>query len=175
MLLVMRLESNQPLFSFHAYAYSQMEDCDLAEIMSHRAFRECGALFGIEADIDDFLRRVDHGDPERERKGPTPSIPQGWRYEPAPDGIGVLAPADKFAAEEPTLPFTAAAAEKSLTVGHPATALLGIRRTLWTDLNIFDDEITERLAPTWIRAYEALGRPLLAQIVRARLAGKNGD
>lgn len=100
-------------------------------------------------------------------RGTPPSFetPPGWRHEPGTDGIGVLAPVDAFADEQPEPTATtataaadraAADAERLLDAGAPASAL-------WLVKEVFarSHEPGRRfgeLRPLWTRAYADLGR-----------------
>jgi len=100
----------------------------------------------------------------------TPDVPPGWRFEPAVDGVGVLAPAALFAPASPDvdvdvdadcdLSAVVAAARRHLADGHPASALLVARAALFE--NWYIAGCFETLRPVLERAYLDLGRPLLA-------------
>jgi len=90
-----------------------------------------------------------------------PSVPEDWLYEPAPDGVGVLAPAKAFSPEGP-IDLQARAPSESILIaqgalddGFPATALLAAR-------SLYDDDPDSRAGQCMKRAYRALGRDLLA-------------
>ncbi len=98
-----------------------------------------------------------------------PSCPAGWRYVATADGSGVLAPSSAFddevlAREGDALDDVAAAAERALLRGRPATALLRIKEACWRSPE--SEALRIRLCKTWIAAYEALGRPQLADVIR---------
>ncbi|MEU6711231.1 hypothetical protein ABZ897_07080 [Nonomuraea sp. NPDC046802] len=93
-------------------------------------------------------------------------VPDGWRHENGDDGIGVLAPADAYADEEPYVswqssPFdlVLAAASQLLDDGHPASALLGLKDTFVNGPPCYFAD----LKPLWARAYRDLGRPGFAE------------
>jgi hypothetical protein len=93
-------------------------------------------------------------------------VPTSWRYEPGQDVVGVLAPADAFAGQEPVVarveldePLEPALvdAARHLDAGYPATALLGLKDTfVYTPVCYFP-----KLKPLWARAYRDLGRSQL--------------
>jgi len=102
-----------------------------------------------------------------------PPAPDGWSYLPSADGIGVLAPAGLFAPEKPmeigyNVDFAEClqAAEQAMRSGHPATALYVLREAYW--YNWTEQQALESLSPATIDAYQALGRPLLAESARKR-------
>jgi hypothetical protein len=111
-----------------------------------------------------------HPDPARGVDSDEPihyDVPAGWRHRNSADGVGVLAPADMFADRDPVIaqndeikPVLADAADL-LDAGYPASALLGIRETYHHSGGCYLGE----LAPLWERAYHALGRPQLADVV----------
>lgn len=65
----------------------------------------------------------------RSRQKLEPEVPLGWRWEPAPDGLGVLAPAERFAPSPPIISSKARPADlvkqarALLRAGHAASAL----------------------------------------------------
>jgi hypothetical protein len=90
-----------------------------------------------------------------------PTIPEGWWYERARDGVGVLAPAESFSPDGPIdleahVPSEAILiADDALEAGLPAAPLLAAR-------SLYDDDHTSRAGQCMKRAYRALGRDLLA-------------
>ncbi|MBE7380850.1 MAG: hypothetical protein F6J95_005520 [Leptolyngbya sp. SIO1E4] len=110
------------------------------------------------------------------RRAVIPAIPDGWRYEPTSDGVGVLAPAHTFSpnheadsacdyeiqAVESDLQTILRKAEIALEQGYPATALAIIRESYWQQ---YDVDNFNQYAPLWSQAYADLGRPLLADTV----------
>ncbi|GAA2397588.1 hypothetical protein GCM10010191_00290 [Actinomadura vinacea] len=92
-----------------------------------------------------------------------PAVPSGWRHVPGRDGtgVGVLAPADAFAAQGPVnsgeLDEILAGADRLLDAGFPASALLEL-----TDAFHDDPDRFAGLHPLWARAYRDLGRPRFA-------------
>ena len=102
---------------------------------------------------------------------PVPHVPDGWRFVPTFDGIGVLARMEAFGVEHEALdPEDADAidevvelAEHALVAGHPASALCVIREALGRHWRI--EEAVAALLPTMERAYRALGRPVFADLV----------
>lgn len=89
-------------------------------------------------------------------------VPEGYRYEPAADGVGVLAPRWAFASDVPRLDHRSAHATLDLTIraylgaGFPGTALSICKAAM----------AGAELDPTFVEAmrgsYIALGRPLHA-------------
>lgn len=110
--------------------------------------------------------RPDPGDPRitpgaRSRLACVPHVPEGYRFEPACDGVGVLAPIRYFgdldvaplSRDERGLDREARA---HASAGQHATALLALRQ--WRPLRPEARGIVERMG----EAYEALGRPMHA-------------
>ncbi|MGH8792829.1 MAG: hypothetical protein ACRDXX_09295 [Stackebrandtia sp.] len=85
-----------------------------------------------------------------------PTIPPGWRYEPAADGIGVLAEATAFAPASTTADPEwggdehLAHARRLLAAGYPASAL-GVLKATYPEREVMR---------TMREAYQALGRTL---------------
>jgi hypothetical protein len=109
--------------------------------------------------------------PDRNGLPVPPFIPVGWRHVLSSDWIGVLAPASAFQTHAgPSVTVNTppenvvAAARAALDAGFPATALLDLREAYWLHRHdqrrLYVDVLAE--------AYEALGRPVLAEIVRRR-------
>jgi hypothetical protein len=99
------------------------------------------------------------------------AVPGGWRFEPTTDGIGVLAPAEKFApgpfasfTRETTAKQHVAAVDKAIKAGFPATALYYLRENAW---QWSWKKCTQRERLTDV--YELLGRPSLAKVNRERI------
>jgi predicted DNA-binding WGR domain protein len=100
-----------------------------------------------------------------------PDVPKGWRFEPGPDGIGVLAPSDAFGRkhfdEFRARDATDAACEEAdrlLAAGAPAGALVLAKRVRRWD---GDDAA---IISVMRDAYRALGRTMHAQRADAWLA-----
>ncbi|MEO1400626.1 MAG: hypothetical protein AAFV72_05150 [Cyanobacteria bacterium J06635_1] len=108
-----------------------------------------------------------------------PEVPEGWRYEPSSDGVGVLAPVPLFSPEhsafmahfDRSTKLTVAdlsdeiesvleMAQTALDGTYPATALAMIRESYWQIGDSF-----HQYAPLWRQTYLDLGRPLLATAV----------
>ena len=113
-----------------------------------------------------------------------PHVPAGWRFEPAADMIGALAPAELFADEQPFVhlfherfgldrPAAHAAmfeqVKHLLHDGFMGSALVGVRR-LYRD-NLRDPAGTppRQYLELWAEIYAALERPLLEKAVCDRL------
>ncbi|MBV1859634.1 MAG: hypothetical protein KUG77_14570 [Nannocystaceae bacterium] len=99
-----------------------------------------------------------------------PSVPDGWRYEPTSDGVGVLAPEHAFG-DAPSIDVghyaVLAPVERAATValmqGHAATSLWVLREFFAN--NHGGDAVSARAALRLMaQAYRALDRPLLAEI-----------
>lgn len=99
----------------------------------------------------------------------SPAVPDGWRFEPTRDGIGVLAPAACFG-DAPSLDLgyyaELAPVERAATValmkGHPATSLLLLRE--FFAHNHHGDAVAARATLRLMaQAYRSLDRPLLAE------------
>jgi hypothetical protein len=113
-----------------------------------------------------------------------PPTPEGWRFVPCSDMIGTLAPQAAFAAENPhgkaflerAGDDRRAAAEAILAhtramlgAGLPGSALATIRCVYrWRAL--LDDAKVHEMLQLWADVYDALDRPLLAGVVRDRIA-----
>jgi hypothetical protein len=102
-----------------------------------------------------------------------PAVPQGWKYVPSSDGIGVLAPQDTFTPGEiRILDLDESAdmylheARRALDREFPATALYYLREGYWRFWT--DKGKNTTLSVPMIEAYHALGRPTLAKIVKRR-------
>jgi hypothetical protein len=102
-----------------------------------------------------------------------PTVPAGWRYEAASDGVGVLAPAEAFSPDRrdlACLPDGSDTIEQDATrmldAGRPASALLRIREGFWLDK--YEEGLFATIKPVWARAYRDLGRPLLARALDFR-------
>jgi hypothetical protein len=136
-----------------------------------RARRKAEGLAKL-LDIDPFNCKVEKKYRSRKVK---PKIPKGWRLETSWDGIGALAPKDKFAPDfghsdipdfeniDEELNFV----RDFLRRGFPATALWVMRENYWD--SSFNEKYFAQLAPLWAESYEALNRPLLAERVFAAL------
>jgi hypothetical protein len=115
-----------------------------------------------------------------------PPVPEGWRFVPTFDGVGVLAPASAFdpdiedyaaldyAEDDPD--FVLPLGSKALVDGHPATALGILRNSLFRRheasdyVRVLSDEHPKHI-DAMREAYLALNRPLLA----ARLTGVGAE
>lgn len=99
-----------------------------------------------------------------------PRVPEGWRYEPTSDGIGVLAPEDGFGGAPAidvghyaALAPVERAATIALMQGHAASSLWLLREFFAN--NHGGDAVSARAALRLMaQAYRALDRPLLAEI-----------
>jgi hypothetical protein len=122
-------------------------------------------VFGLKPDIEKARLHSGFGDyalPIR------PSVPPHWRYLPSSDGVGVLAPAEKFeprplATVEKHIPdeyFNAA--DKALANNYPATALYYLREGYW--YNWTDEQAAQRFSYRLATVYTELIRPTLADI-----------
>ncbi len=99
---------------------------------------------------------------------PPPPVPKGWRYERTNDFVGILAPCQHFDPHfTPDLvgPNPHRTARGLLRRNSPASALYVLKQhaiDAWRDQS--------KTFPDWLEttanAYEALGRPLLAQSIR---------
>ena len=103
-----------------------------------------------------------------------PTVPEGWRYVPCSDGVGVLAPAEKFHPvcsysmdDRPNVDFVLEASMTHLADGFPATALWLLRECYWRTWTSATDAA---LCRAMIDTYHALGRPSLAAVVDRRIA-----
>lgn len=98
-----------------------------------------------------------------------PDVPDGWRHVPTSDGVGVLAPQERFG-DRPAVDVTyyspLAPVERAATValmqGHPATSLW-ILREFFANNHQGDAVSTRAVLRLMAQAYRALGRPLLAE------------
>lgn len=102
-----------------------------------------------------------------------PVIPQGWKYIPSSDGVGVLAPENAFSPSEiRTLDSSESVdvylreARRALEGGFPATALYYLREGYWESWT--DEGVVTAISVPLIEAYCALGRPSLAQMTKRR-------
>lgn len=92
-----------------------------------------------------------------------PRIPDGYRFEPGPDGIGVLAPADRFgdlhdgAPDSPTSSWCWGRSEALIREDAHAGALVWLKRFRQREPE--DRETVERM----LLCYEALDRPMHAR------------
>lgn len=99
-----------------------------------------------------------------------PSVPDGWRYAPTLDGVGVLAPQGMFG-ETPSLDVgyyaELAPVERAATValmkGHPATSLQ-ILRDFFAHNHAGDAVAARAVLRLMAQAYRSLDRPLLADV-----------
>lgn len=122
-------------------------------------------LVGHRPDPDD--PRITAG--ARSRRPCIPPVPNGYRFEPACDGVGVLAPADSFgdldvsalSHDEDRLDREARA---HASAGMHGTALLLLKQ--WRPLRPEDHGIIERMRDS----YEALGRTMHAARAAVSLA-----
>ncbi|MEM6996164.1 MAG: hypothetical protein AAF721_36995 [Myxococcota bacterium] len=98
----------------------------------------------------------------------TPTCPPGWRHEPTRDGVGVLAPHDTFddrVRDRPeAVASVAAAAGQALDAGKPASALVLLKNASWQSADA--EDLLTPYGDAWIAAYDALGRGVLADVVR---------
>lgn len=99
----------------------------------------------------------------------TPSIPANWLYIPTADGIGVLAPAEKFRNEPLTLIKNLHTpdeflkhADKASHDNFPATALYYLREGFW--LNWTDSTVAQSFSSRMMKTYMELNRPVLARV-----------
>lgn len=108
-----------------------------------------------------------------------PSCPEGWRFVPVKDTIGVLAPADGFGPAIAFERFTASSwdiearaallreftelCEELLQTGYPASVMLGMQ-TVYRE-NPGDASLLD----LWARAYESLGRVIVADVLRDKI------
>ncbi len=112
-----------------------------------------------------------------------PPTPDDWRFVPCSDMIGTLAPRAAFAAENPhrktfleragdDRPAAAEAmlahTRAMLADGLPGSALATIRCAYGWRALLDDAKVNETLT-LWADAYDALGRPILAFVVRDRM------
>ena len=103
-----------------------------------------------------------------------PTVPEGWRHDPSSDGVGVLAPVEKFdpacsysMADRPNASSTLEAASRHATDGFPATALWLLRECYWHTWAPVGDE-TVAVCRAMADLYRSLGRPSLATVVERR-------
>ena len=128
-----------------------------ADLLREAEWELLVTLLGHRPDPDD--PRITPG--ARSRLPCVPHIPEGYRFEPACDGVGVLAPAHFFgdldvaalSRDELGLDREARA---HASAGQHGTALLVLKQ--WRPLRPEDRGIIERMRD----AYEALGRPMHA-------------
>jgi len=128
--------------------------------------RALWARLGIEPDRD--ATRLGPG--ARSQEPIRPQVPAGWRYEPTPNGAGVLAPAECFDPDLPALPDAwdvdahLSQARGLLNAGLAGSAL----RRLY---EAFEHSIGERVGVVQVMrdAYAALDRPFLVSRVDAYL------
>jgi len=125
---------------------------------------------GIEPDPAKADRNYDGGD----GKVVVPVVPDGWRWIPGSDGIGVLAPANEFhpafphsMEDRPNVGLILEAASRYATDHFPATALWLLRECYWRTWSDADDD-TIALCGAMIDTYRSLGRPSLAAVVERR-------
>ncbi len=99
----------------------------------------------------------------------SPEVPSGWRFVATEDGVGVLAPEDAFAQSAVVSGGEAEAgvntARALLGAGSPGSALVVLRELFWAHWS--ERDVALRLLEELAGAYEALGRPLLADISRS--------
>lgn len=103
------------------------------------------------------------------------SPPSGWKYVRTSDDVGVLAESRFFrprprAAAAQDEPELLRLVEADLREGYPASALVQLREWCW---GVPPRGYPKELAPYLTRAYEALGRPVLA-LVCARMSEASG-
>ena len=103
----------------------------------------------------------------------TPNIPANWLYVPTADGIGVLAPAEKFRNEplasikNPHAPNEYLKhADKASLENFPATALYYLREGFW--INWTDTADAQRFSSRMIKTYIELNRHILARVTEQR-------
>jgi hypothetical protein len=127
------------------------------------------ARLGIVPDPAKAGRNYDRGD----GKPVLPTVPEGWCHVPSSDGVGVLAPANKFdpacsysMADRPNVDSVLEDSMRDVADGFPATALWLLRECYWRTAT--DD--TAALCRAMIDTYHALGRPSLAEVVSSRIA-----
>ncbi len=132
---------------------------------------ELSQRFGLEPNIDEARRRRGI---DSYILPVTPAIPQGWRHVASSDGIGVLAPSEKFASEElvelgarTDVNAFLRAADWANLYGYPATALYYLREGYWFHWMDFGSarRFSYRLAMT----YAELNRPTLAEVAAWRV------
>ncbi len=93
-----------------------------------------------------------------------PFIPPNWRFIPTSDGVGVLAPADRFHSDSQGLKLVGSIDECHELVqcylgsDHPATALAMIREFYFQEMPDL-----EPIAADWIEIYERLDRSTLSR------------
>jgi hypothetical protein len=129
-----------------------------------RVWKELCAALDLRPDVE----RTDVTRGARTERVLAPRVPNGWRFEPTDDGVGVLAPASAFASGPFTTDgldseaSTVARAKEHLAASHPASALLTVKNGVYEDaLNPLVELARE--------AYLALGRAALAQRASAWL------
>jgi hypothetical protein len=123
-------------------------------------------LFGIRPNlIGDKIRYTPRGKP----LPVIPKIPVGWHYVPSLDGIGVLAPFERFR-DEPFVKINQPYApdeffehaDRALQDGFPATALYYLREGYWN--NWTDPDVARNFSSRLEISYLELDRPLLAKV-----------
>lgn len=122
------------------------------------AWRALIDVIGVTPDLDDS--RVTAG--ARSERFLVPPIPAGWRYEDGPDGVGVLAPRERFGDLDfealPGEPATFEREARRLAAGGCPAGALSVLKNLrsWSP-----DDVS--LVARMRDAYLALGRPMHAR------------
>ena len=112
--------------------------------------------------------------PEGNHRLVLPTVPQGWRYFPTTDGIGVLAPRDAFSSVDHSPDGLETAemhsqAVAALRAGYPGTALYYLREAYWWEWT-GDPAFVREICWQLIATYQALRRPLLMLEVERRIS-----
>jgi len=127
-------------------------------------------------DLRPDLARTDITAGARSTRQLVPSVPDGWRFEQAEDGIGVLAPESTFSPTPPTghsaePRYWLLVGVQYLRKGYPASALLALKRARRKRISEKLPDIERAMGD----AYLALGRPALAACVTLWLSMRNAD
>jgi hypothetical protein len=165
-------EGLESLISFAKHKYKKFgQENESYAIEANEKFKLMEKVFGLDPSRvvpEEQSQTYDAG--ERILR-PVPVVPEGWHFEPSPDGIGVLAPAAMFAPDKPEelgdLEDTKEV-KKLIRKGYYATALLVLRAHLWKNWH-GNDPFNEKCALLLQDVYMKMDRPAFAKRVQLQI------